>query len=28
VTLLGQHDFYEGPRSFAEKRKPSFKQDD
>ncbi|MGA2285523.1 MAG: enoyl-CoA hydratase-related protein [Dehalococcoidia bacterium] len=28
VTLLGQDDFYEGPRSFAEKRKPSFKQDD
>jgi enoyl-CoA hydratase len=28
VTLIGQHDFYEGPRSFAEKRKPQFKQDD
>ncbi len=28
VTLLRQDDFYEGPRSFAEKRKPSFKQDD
>ena len=23
-----RHDFYEGPRSFAEKRKPPFKQDD
>ena len=28
VTLLRQDDFYEGPRSFAEKRKPQFKQDD
>jgi len=28
MTLIGQSDFYEGPKSFAEKRKPSFKQDD
>jgi enoyl-CoA hydratase len=28
MTLIGQADFYEGPKSFAEKRKPSFKQDD
>jgi enoyl-CoA hydratase len=28
MTLIGQSDFYEGPKAFAEKRKPSFKQDD
>jgi hypothetical protein len=28
MTLIGQSDFYEGPKSFVEKRKPSFKQDD
>ena len=28
VTLIGQSDFYEGPRAFAEKRKPQFRQDD
>jgi enoyl-CoA hydratase/carnithine racemase len=28
MTLIGQADFYEGPRAFAEKRKPAFKQDD
>jgi len=28
MTLIGQSDFYEGPKAFEEKRKPSFKQDD
>ena len=28
MTLVGQADFYEGPKAFEEKRKPSFKQDD
>lgn len=28
MTLIGQSDFYEGPKSFAEKRKPQFRQDD
>ena len=28
MTLVGQSDFFEGPKAFEEKRKPSFKQDD